>query len=137
MDIRKLQYFTAIVDEGSITGAAKRLHMSQPPLSTQMKLLEEELGGRNVASWSHPRGGYFISVDVLPGCAKRVVALCKEGGVTMTGAGAAFPYKQDPNDSNIRVAPSLPPVADLEKAMELFCLCVRLAAVEKQLGELS
>ena len=123
--------------EGIKAHMKKHAAILRPKFEAVLAILEEELGGRNVASWSHPRGGYFISVDVLPGCAKRVVALCKEGGVTMTGAGAAFPYKQDPNDSNIRVAPSLPPVADLEKAMELFCLCVRLAAVEKQLGELS
>lgn len=123
--------------EGIKAHMKKHAAILRPKFEAVLAILEEELGGRNVASWSHPRGGYFISVDVLPGCAKRVVALCKEGGVTMTGAGAAFPYKQDPNDSNIRVAPSLPPVADLKKAMELFCLCVRLAAVEKQLGELS
>ena len=133
--LRCVKFFRDV--EGIKAHMQKHAAILRPKFEAVLAILEEELGGRNVASWSHPRGGYFISVDVLPGCAKRVVALCKEGGVTMTGAGAAFPYKQDPNDSNIRVAPSLPPVADLEKAMELFCLCVRLAAVEKQLGELS
>ena len=133
--LRCVKFFRDV--EGIKAHMKKHAAILRPKFEAVLAILEEELGGRNVASWSHPRGGYFISVDVLPGCAKRVVALCKEGGVTMTGAGAAFPYKQDPNDSNIRVAPSLPPVADLEKAMELFCLCVRLAAVEKQLGELS
>ena len=133
--LRCVKFFRNV--EGIKAHMKKHAAILRPKFEAVLAILEEELGGRNVASWSHPRGGYFISVDVLPGCAKRVVALCKEGGVTMTGAGAAFPYKQDPNDSNIRVAPSLPPVADLEKAMELFCLCVRLAAVEKQLGELS
>ena len=133
--LRCVKFFRDV--EGLKAHMKKHAAILRPKFEAVLAILEEELGGRNVASWSHPRGGYFISVDVLPGCAKRVVALCKEGGVTMTGAGAAFPYKQDPNDSNIRVAPSLPPVADLEKAMELFCLCVRLAAVEKQLGELS
>ncbi|MGN0564272.1 MAG: aminotransferase class I/II-fold pyridoxal phosphate-dependent enzyme [Candidatus Heritagella sp.] len=133
--LRCVKYFRDT--EGIKAHMKKHAAILRPKFEAVLAILEEELGGRNVASWSHPRGGYFISVDVLPGCAKRVVALCKEGGVTMTGAGAAFPYKQDPNDSNIRVAPSLPPVADLKKAMELFCLCVRLAAVEKQLGELS
>ena len=133
--LRCVKFFRDV--EGIKAHMKKHDAILRPKFEAVLAILEEELGGRNVASWSHPRGGYFISVDVLPGCAKRVVALCKEGGVTMTGAGAALPYKQDPNDSNIRVAPSLPPVADLEKAMELFCLCVRLAAVEKQLGELS
>ena len=133
--LRHVRFFKDL--DGIKAHMKKHAAILRPKFEAVLAILEEELGGRNVASWSHPRGGYFISVDVLPGCAKRVVALCKEGGVTMTGAGAAFPYKQDPNDSNIRVAPSLPPVADLEKAMELFCLCVRLAAVEKQLGELS
>lgn len=133
--LRCVKFFRDV--EGIKAHMKKHAAILRPKFEAVLAILEEELGGRNVASWSHPRGGYFISVNVLPGCAKRVVALCKEGGVTMTGAGAAFPYKQDPNDSNIRVAPSLPPVADLEKAMELFCLCVRLAAVEKQLGELS
>lgn len=133
--LRCVKFFRDV--EGIKAHMKKHAAILRPKFEAVLAILEEELGGRNVASWSHPRGGYFISVDVLPGCAKRVVALCKEGGVTMTGAGAAFPYKQDPNDSNIRVAPSLPPVADLKKAMELFCLCVRLAAVEKQLGELS
>ena len=83
------------------------------------------------SAFKRPVGGYFISLDAMPGCAKRTLALCKEAGVTMTGAGATFPYGVDPNDSNIRIAPSFPPVAELEQAIAVFCTCLKLAALEK------
>ena len=76
-------------------------------------------------------GGYFVSLDDMPGCAKRTLALCKEAGVTMTGAGATFPYGIDPNDSNIRIAPSFPPVEELKQAIAIFCNCLKMAALEK------
>ena len=85
------------------------------------------------AKWNRPVGGYFVSLDTMPGTAKRALALCKEAGVEMTGAGAAFPYGNDPMDSNIRIAPSLPPVEELEKAMDIFCICLKMAAIEKLL----
>ena len=88
--------------------------------------LENELGGKGIAEWTNPNGGYFVSVQVLDGCAKRVVQLCKEAGVQLTSAGAAYPYGKDPRDSNIRVAPTYPPVSELEIAMDLFCLCTKL-----------
>ena len=88
----------------------------------------QELDGTGSAEWTEPNGGYFVSVDVLEGCAKRVVSLCKEAGVTLTGAGATYPYGKDPQDKNIRVAPTFPPVEELQLAMDLFCLCVKLAA---------
>jgi 1-acyl-sn-glycerol-3-phosphate acyltransferase len=78
-------------------------------------------------------GGYFVSVDTVDGLAKRTLALCKEAGVVMTGAGATFPYGKDPQDSNLRIAPSLPPVEELQAAAEVFCVCALLAAVEKRL----
>ena len=87
-----------------------------------------------IASWKHPKGGYFISCDTAPGLAKRTLALCKEAGVTMTGAGATFPYGIDPQDSNIRIAPSLPPVEELELAMSVFTASLRLAALEQLLA---
>lgn len=93
--------------------------------------LDRELAPLGVASWKRPKGGYFVSFDAMPGTAKRTLALCKEAGVTMTAAGATFPYGKDPKDSNIRIAPSLPPVEELEQAMEVFCVCVRLAALEE------
>ena len=97
--------------------------------------LEREIGPLGFASWSHPKGGYFVSLEVMPGTAKRTVELCKEAGVVMTPAGNPFPYGKDPKDSNIRIAPSLPPKEELEAAVEVLCVCAKLAALEKLLAE--
>lgn len=102
-----------------------------PKFRCVLKHLDEEIAPLDIASWQRPKGGYFVSVNTIPGLAKRTLALCKEAGVTMTGAGATFPYGIDPNDSNIRIAPSLPPVEELEQAMEIFCTGLRLAALEQ------
>ena len=88
----------------------------------------------DIAHWTNPKGGYFISLYVMPGCAKRVAQLCKDAGVTLTGAGCAYPYHKDPRDRNIRIAPSYPSVEELEKAAKIFTLCCKLAATEKLLG---
>ncbi len=88
---------------------------------------------RGFAHWNEPKGGYFVSLHTMPGTAKRALALCKEAGVEMTPAGATYPYGYDPKDANIRIAPSLPPVEELEKAMDVFCTCLKLAALEKLL----
>ena len=93
--------------------------------------LEAEVAPLGLANWHNPKGGYFVSVNTLPGLAKRTLALCKEAGVVMTSAGATFPYGVDPKDSNIRVAPSLPPLEELEQAMDVFCCCLKLAALEQ------
>ena len=93
--------------------------------------LDKEIAPLDIASWRRPKGGYFVSFNAMPGTARRTLALCKEAGVTMTSAGATFPYGKDPQDSNIRIAPSLPPVEELEQAMRVFCVCVKLAALEK------
>ncbi len=93
--------------------------------------LEAEIAPLGLATWHDPKGGYFVSVNTLPGLAKRTLALCKEAGVVMTSAGATFPYGADPKDSNIRVAPSLPPLEELEQAMDVFCCCLKLAALEQ------
>ena len=104
-----------------------------PKFRTVLDMLEKEVEPRGFARWNSPKGGYFISLFTMKGTAKRALELCKEAGVVMTGAGATYPYGVDPDDSNIRIAPSLPPVADLQKAMEVFCVCLKLAAVEKLL----
>lgn len=105
----------------------------RPKFRCVLRCLEQEIAPLGIAAWQKPTGGYFVSVNTLPGLAKRTLALCKEAGVTMTGAGATFPYGVDPQDSNIRIAPSLPPVEELEKAMEVFCVCLRMAALEQLL----
>ena len=102
-----------------------------PKFQAVLEVLDQEIAPTGTASWRHPKGGYFVSFNAMPGTAKRALALCKEAGVTMTGAGATFPYGVDPEDSNIRIAPSLPPVAELQQAMEVFCICVKMAALEK------
>ncbi len=106
-----------------------------PKFQAVTDALDREIAPLGIASWTHPKGGYFVSLDAMPGTAKRALALCKEAGVTMTGAGATFPYGKDPQDSNIRIAPSLPPVEELKQAMEVLCVCLKLAALEKLLAE--
>ena len=102
-----------------------------PKFRAVVDALDKEIAPLEIASWRRPKGGYFVSLNAMPGTAKRTLALCKEAGVTMTGAGATFPYGKDPQDSNIRIAPSLPPVEELEKAIAVFCTCLKMAALEK------
>ena len=102
-----------------------------PKFRSVADTLDKEIAPLDIASWRRPKGGYFVSFNAMPGTARRTLALCKEAGVTMTSAGATFPYGKDPQDSNIRIAPSLPPVEELEQAMRVFCVCVKLAALEK------
>lgn len=106
-----------------------------PKFNMVLDMLGDRLGGLDILAWNHPNGGYFISVDTLPGCAKRTVVLCKEAGVTLTDAGATYPYGNDPLDSNIRIAPSFPPVDELRQAMLLFTTAVKLATIEMILKE--
>lgn len=113
----------------------KHAAILKPKFDMVLRHLDNELSGRGIASWVSPKGGYFISLDVLDGCAKRVGELCKEAGVTLTTVGATFPYGKDERDSNIRIAPSYPPVEELDLAAELLCICVRLAAAEKYLAK--
>ena len=102
-----------------------------PKFRAVVDTLDREIAPLNIASWRRPKGGYFVSLNAMPGTAKRTLALCKEAGVTMTNAGATFPYGKDPQDSNIRIAPSLPPVEELEQAIAVFCTCLKMAALEK------
>lgn len=127
--LRHLRYFKDY--NGLLEQMKKHKAIIAPKFQTVLNMLDKELSGKGIIEWTNPNGGYFISVDVLKGCANRVVALCKEAGVVLTPAGATFPYGKDPDDSNIRIAPTYPPVAELQKAMELFCICVQLAAIEK------
>lgn len=113
---------------------AKHAALLRPKFELVLRMFEEQLREPGVAQWTNPRGGYFITCQVPEGCAKKVVQLCAEAGVILTDAGATHPYKKDPQDSAIRIAPSYPPIGELEEAMKVFCLCVRLAAVEKLLG---
>ena len=117
--------------------AGVRAHMARhreiiaPKFAEVDRVLSERLGGYEVASWNSPTGGYFVSLDVLPGTASRVVALAKEAGLALTPAGASFPYGQDPEDTNIRLAPTMPPVEEVTAAMETVATCVLLAAAEQ------
>lgn len=113
----------------------KHAAIVKPKFDIVEKTLYNELGGLEIGSWSNPKGGYFISFSALSGCAKRIVALCKEAGVVLTPAGASYPYGIDPQDSNIRIAPTCPTVENLKQAAELFCLCVKIAGVEKILSQ--
>ncbi|MBE6807713.1 MAG: aminotransferase class I/II-fold pyridoxal phosphate-dependent enzyme [Ruminococcaceae bacterium] len=131
--LRHIRFF------GDIEGVKRhmKLHAAvlRPRFRVVLDTLESQLANLDIAHWHQPRGGYFVSVNVMDGCAKRTVQLLKEAGVVMTGAGATYPYGNDPKDSNIRIAPSYPAVEELAVAMELFCLCVELACVEKLLAE--
>ena len=106
-----------------------------PKFSAVADILDEQIKPLGFANWNRPKGGYFISFNTMPGTAKRALALCKAAGVEMTPAGATYPYGKDPQDSNIRIAPSLPPVEELKQAMDVFCTCIKLAALEKLLGK--
>ena len=112
----------------------KHAAILKPKFDAVLDAFEKNLAGKGIASWTNPNGGYFISLDVYEGCAKRTVALCKEAGVTLTGAGATFPYGKDPEDKNIRIAPTFPSRDELCKAVEILCLCVEISAIEKILG---
>lgn len=111
----------------------KHMEILAPKFNVVIEELEKNIAPLGIANWHKAEGGYFISFDAMKGCAKRIVSLCKEAGVVLTGAGATYPYGKDPDDCNIRIAPSYPTVDELRKAMELFCICIRLASVEKMI----
>lgn len=130
--LRHVRFFKNL--DGIKAHMKKHAAIMKPKFDMVIDHLENELGGLGIASWIDPNGGYFISLDVMDGCAKRVGELCKEAGVTLTTVGATYPYFNDPKDSNIRIAPSLPPVAELDTATRILCVSVKLAAIEKLLG---
>ncbi len=121
------------LDEGAGLAAHMARHgeLMAPKFDLVCRRLDEELSEAGIATWTNPRGGYFVSFEGPEGTARRIVALAKEAGVTMTGAGATWPYGDDPADSNIRIAPSLPPLKELDAAMDVFCCCAKLAALEQ------
>ena len=121
--------------DGIAEHMSKHAAIIRPKFELVLETLSNGLDGTGCGSWSNPRGGYFISFDAPEGTAKRIVSLAKDAGVTMTGAGATYPYKNDPKDSNIRIAPTLPPLEELDQAMKVFVTCVKLAAVEKLLED--
>lgn len=129
--LRHVRFFKDI--NGLKEHMRKHAEFIRPKFEAVESVLEEELSGLGIGSWTEPKGGYFISFEALDGCAKAIVAKCKEAGVKLTGAGATFPYGKDPKDSNIRIAPSFPTPEEMKQAADLFVLCVKLVSVEKLL----
>ena len=129
--LRHVRFFKDI--NGLKEHMRKHAEFMRPKFEAVESVLEEELGGLGIGSWTEPKGGYFISFDAMDGCAKAIVAKCKEAGVKLTGAGATFPYGKDPKDSNIRIAPSFPTPEEMKQADDLFVICVKLVSVEKLL----
>ena len=130
--LRHVRFFGDI--HGMIEHMRKHADILRPKFEAVLEILERELGGLDIGEWTKPKGGYFISFDSLEGCAKDIVARCKKAGVVMTNAGATYPYGKDPEDKNIRIAPTFPSRDELCKAVEILCLCVEIAAIEKILG---
>lgn len=127
--LRHVKFFKNL--EGLQAHMKKHADLMRPKFEAVLDVLEEELGGLEIGSWIKPRGGYFISFNAMEGCAKAIVAKCKEAGVVMTGAGATYPYGKDPQDSNIRIAPSFPTPEEMRDAAKLFTLCVKMVSVDK------
>jgi DNA-binding transcriptional MocR family regulator len=131
--LRHVRFFKDI--HGMVEHMRKHADIIRPKFEAVEAILEKDLEGLGIGSWTKPLGGYFILFDSLPGCARDIVARAKKAGVTMTGAGATWPYGNDPQDSNIRIAPTYPCLADLETAMKIFTLCVRISSAKKLLKE--
>lgn len=129
--LRHVRFFKDI--NGLKEHMRKHAEFMRPKFEAVESVLEEELGGLGIGSWTEPKGGYFISFEAMDGCAKAIVEKCKEAGVKLTGAGATFPYGKDSKDSNIRIAPSFPTPEEMKQAADLFVLCVKLVSVEKLL----
>lgn len=132
--LRHVKYFKNL--DGIKAHMSRHAEILRPKFETVLEVFDRELEGRGIGQWTKPLGGYFISFDTLPGCAKEVVAKCKEAGMTLTGAGATFPYKKDPEDKNIRIAPSYPLLSEIQTAAELFAVCVKLVSIKKLLSQI-
>jgi len=132
--LRHARFFKDI--DGLQAHMKKHAELLRPKFAAVLDALDSELAGLEIGNWIKPRGGYFISFNSLPGCAKAIVAKCKDLGVIMTGAGATFPYGKDPEDSNIRIAPTFPSVEEMTVAAQVFVLCVKLVSVEKLLADM-
>ena len=134
--VNQLRHVRFLQDKAHVLELMQRhAAILRPKFEAVTGILERELGGLGIGTWTKPNGGYFISFDAMEGCAKAIVAKAKEAGVVLTGAGATYPYGKDPHDSNIRIAPSFPTLEDLKLAAEIFCVCVKLVSIDKLLAE--
>lgn len=132
----QLRHVRFLKDQAGLAAHMKKhAAIIRPKFDMVLEILQEELQGGSIATWTKPEGGYFISFFAPEGTAKRIVAMCKDAGVVLTGAGAAFPYKNDPKDSHIRIAPTFPPTAELKTATQLLCLCTKMAYINKILEQ--
>ncbi len=131
--LRHAKYFKNL--EGINTHMKKHADILKPKFNTVLEILDEELGGKDIASWNKPNGGYFVSLNTMDNCAKEVAKLAGEAGVALTKAGATFPYGNDPRDRNLRIAPTMPPVEELKKAIEVLAICVQLVSATKLLNK--
>ena len=131
--LRHVRFFGGIV--GMHKHMKKHAEILRPKIEMVEKNLDRDLEGAEIGTWTKPNGGYFISFDALEGCAKKIVAKAAQAGVKMTDAGATYPYGKDPQDRNIRIAPSFPTVEELEAATEIFVLSVKLVSIDKLLEE--
>ncbi len=135
--INELRHIRYIPDTKTLEEVMKRqAAVIRPKFDATLEILASELDGTGIAKWNKPLGGYFVSLYVFPGTAKKVVALAKEAGVALTPAGATYPYGKDPQDENIRIAPTFPAIDDVKKAISVLCVCAKMAAIEKRLEEM-
>ena len=135
--INQLRHLTFLGDiDGLRAHMARHAEILKPKFALVQEILERDLGGKGVATWSNPDGGYFVSVDGPDGCARTIVEMAAQAGVKLTPAGAPFAYRLDPRNANIRLAPTFPPLEDIHQAMEVFTLCLELAAIRQRLGQI-
>lgn len=133
--IKQLRHVRFFKDfEGLQSHMEKHRAILEPKFEKVLDILDREIAPLGIAEWRRPNGGYFVSVDALDNCAKQVISLCADAGLKLTPAGCSYPYHKDPRDRNIRLAPTYPPVKELEEAMELFCVCLKIASLDKMLG---